>query len=96
MGAGYFLAMVDIARRQTPAAHALAVLDCGSAPGLALAALKAGAQAVQLDAATAVLDKIADIAAQLGASLLRNRPTDILDLRNHPNPLAATSAFLAR
>jgi len=96
MGAGYFLAMIDIARRQTPAALTLAVLDCGAAPGLALAALNAGAQAVQLDAAPMVLDKIADIAAQLGATLLRNRPADIIDLRNHTDPLAATRAFLTR
>lgn len=95
LGVGYFLAMIDAARRRTPEAQSLAVLDCAAAPGFALAALGAGAEAVQLSATSTVLDKIADIAAQSGASLLRDPPAETLDLRGHEDPLAATRAFLA-
>jgi len=94
IGIGYFLAMIEAARRQTPATQSLAVLDCGAAPGLALAALRAGAEAVHLTGSPLVLDKVSDIAAQCGASLLREMPVGTLDLRGHPDPRAAASAFL--
>lgn len=93
IGIGYFLAMIEAARRRTPAARSLAVLDCGAAPGLALAALRAGAEAVLLTGAPAVLDKVADIATQLGSTLLREMPVDTLDLRGHPDPQAAALAL---
>lgn len=96
LGIGYFLAMIEAARRQTPSSvESLAVLDCDAAPGLALAALRAGAEAVLLTGPPAVLDKVADIAAQLGAALLRERPPDTLDLLDRPDPRAASLAFLA-
>ncbi len=95
LGIGYFLIMIEAARRQIPQARSLAVLDCGAAPGLAVAALRAGAEAVRLTGAPAVLDKLADIAAQLGAAMLREMPAGSLDLRGHPDPRAAARAFLS-
>ncbi|PKU26408.1 hypothetical protein [Telmatospirillum siberiense] len=92
LGAGYFLAMIEDARRRHPSAQCLAVLDCGTACGLALAALRGGVEAVSLDAPPAVLAKIADVAAQTGACLAPTIPDDALDLRNHPDPLAACRA----
>jgi hypothetical protein len=95
LGIGYFLAMVEAARRQSPSAQCLAVLDCGMAPGFALAAFKAGAEAVQMTGKPEVLDKLADIAAQSGVIFLRHPPSVALDLHDHPDPLAAARAFLA-
>jgi predicted nicotinamide N-methyase len=96
LGSGYFLAMIDHARRQTPTTNSLAVLDCGAAPGLAIAALRAGAEAVRLDSAPLIQDKVADIASQLGAALFRESPIEILDLRDIDVPIAAVRSFLAR
>ena len=45
------------------------MLDCGDAPGLALEALRDGAEAVRLRGAPEVLAKVADIAEQYGAQL---------------------------
>lgn len=44
-----------------------AVLDCGPAPGLALAALRAGIPHIEVEASPEVLEKLQAIAAQLGA-----------------------------
>ncbi len=95
LGIGYFQAMLDAARRQVPAARSLGVLDCGPAPGLAVAALKAGIEAVRVTAEPAVLDKLAEIATQSGARLFRDPPDAVLDLQDHPSPLAAARGFLA-
>ena len=48
VGAPWFLAVVATARAAFPAVAAEAVLDCGDAPGLALAALRLGAGVVRL------------------------------------------------
>ena len=94
LGVGYFLAMIESARRQVPAAKSLAVLDCGTAPGLALAALKAGAEGVRLACSPHVMKKVAEIATQSGASLFLDLPHDIIDLGKIADPLAATRALL--
>ena len=70
MGVAYFLEMIAEARRAVPSVPSLAVLDCGDAPGLALGALRMGAEAVRLEAPPMVLAKVSDIAAQTGAKLI--------------------------
>ncbi len=59
------------------------VLDCGDAPGHALAALRAGVRRIRLRAAPEVLARVADIAGQLGAELHQN-DGPVLDLGRVP------------
>jgi len=94
LGPRFFKAMTDAARAEYPEVAADAVLDCGDAPGHALAALRAGIPAVRLVAPKPVRDKVADIAGQCGARLDRDRrrPLDLFDL---PEPEAACRAWLA-
>jgi hypothetical protein len=56
--------MIRRARRQVPNAKSIAVLDCGTSPGHALAALGCGVEAVRLRAPVAVMAAVAAIARQ--------------------------------
>jgi hypothetical protein len=96
LGADYFLALVAAARSAMPTADNTAVLDCGRAPGSALAALRAGAEAVRLDAKSDVMARVADIAAQLGARVESEPAAAALDLNETPDPLAAARAFIRK
>ena len=69
-GPAWFAALVRLVRGEFPSARLRAVLDCGEAPGFALAALREGGiDAVRLVAPQAVLAKVAAIAAQSGAGI---------------------------
>ena len=92
-GAGFFNAIVRRARAKVPAAKSEAVLDCGNAPGVALEALRAGAEAVRFGGRPAVRKKIADIAAAHGAQLFTVRP-QALDLLDAIDVHAACRAWL--
>ena len=70
-GAGYLAALQDRAREEFPDVAFTLVVDCGDAPGYALACLRAGVKTISMDPMN---DKIADIARQMGAELVR-RPT---------------------
>ena len=70
-GAGYLAALQDRAREEFPDVAFILVVDCGDAPGYALACLRAGVKRISMDPMN---DKIADIARQMGAELVR-RPT---------------------
>ena len=70
-GAGYLAALQERARKEFPDIAFTLVVDCGDAPGYALACLRAG---VKLISMSPLNDKIADIARQMGAELVR-RPT---------------------
>ncbi len=89
MGAAWFLALVEQARGgldggTAPPPH-WAVLDCGGAPGFALAALRAGARLLVLDPAAPAFPAVAAAAAEAGAALWAERPPALdlgrLDLR---------------
>ncbi|WP_192884599.1 hypothetical protein [Paramagnetospirillum kuznetsovii] len=69
-GIGWWLATVDALARQCPDQAFDAVLDCGAAPGHALAALRAGVKAVRLDASPETLRAVGEIATALGSTLL--------------------------
>ncbi len=95
LGTGYILTMVATARQAVPEAEALAVIDCGDAPGLALAALRAGAEAVCVAADEPTLAKLADIAGQSGARLVERRPAVHMDLTAiRSDDCASVRAFL--
>ena len=95
LGVGYFAAMIGAARTEFPTVTATAVLDCGDAPGLALAALRQGIDAVRVEAPARVRAKLADIAGQQGGALVAGRVA-ALDLAGVDEPRAACRAWLAK
>src|SRR5262249_6181468 len=70
-GAGYLAAPPGRARQEFPHVAVTLVGGFGDAPGYALACLRAGVKLISMDPLN---DKIADIARQIGAELVR-RPT---------------------
>ena len=88
----------------------LPVLDCGAAPGLALAALRLGVPVVRIApgpevriapgpevriAPDSAPTALAAIAAEMGARVDTTAPTAVLDLRGVADPVAACRRFLA-
>ena len=74
-GAGYLAALQDRARREFPDVAFTLIVDCGDAAGHALACLRAGVKTISMGPLNdQIHDKIADIAQQMGAELVR-RPT---------------------
>ncbi|MBX9945442.1 MAG: hypothetical protein K2Y40_15270 [Reyranella sp.] len=70
-GAGYLAALQERARAEFPDVAFTLVVDCGDTPGYALACLRAGVAKISMSSPN---EKIADIARQMGAELVR-RPT---------------------
>jgi len=93
-GPGWFKAMTDEARRAVPAAQCDTVLDCGAAPGLALAALQFGLKRVRFIGGEAVHRRLQAIAAQFDAAI-ETETVPALDLRGVRQPEARCRAWLA-
>jgi len=70
-GAGYLGALQNRAEKEFPDVAFELIVDCGDTPGHALACLRAGVKRISMSEHN---DKIADIARQMGAQLVR-RPT---------------------
>ncbi len=70
-GAGYLGALQARARREFPDVAFTLIVDCGDAPGYALACLRAGVTRISMRTWN---EKVANIARQMGAELVR-RPT---------------------
>ncbi len=70
-GAGYLGALQERAEKEFPDVDFELIVDCGNAPGHALACLRAGVKRISMSHPN---EKIADIARQMGAQLVR-RPT---------------------
>ncbi|HYF08082.1 MAG TPA: hypothetical protein VD970_10700 [Acetobacteraceae bacterium] len=81
-GALWFLEVVRQARAAHPGVPCRAALDCGAAPGLALAAIRAGVEAVILDPAVPAFAAVASAAAEAGVALWPERPA-ALDLAGY-------------
>ena len=79
-GPGWWGAVVAAAREAVPAAEAAAILDCGDDPGAAQAAIGGGIAAIIFTGRPEIAERLADIAGQRGACLLRERPMPALDL----------------
>lgn len=73
-----FLAMLAPARRDWPGQPCLPVLDCGDAPGFALAALRAGLPAVVLGAGAPGRPAVEAVAVALGAAAWRRAPPSLV------------------
>ncbi len=67
-GAGYLGALQDKARAEFPDVPFRLVVDCGDAAGHALACLRAGVKLISMEPPN---EKVADIARQMGAELVR-------------------------
>lgn len=101
LGAPLFLAIAAAAADRVPAAVFDAVLDCGEAPGLALAALRSGARNLRIASVGAgsaeAVARLSEIAAACGAQVLKAQPAEeALDLDGRDDPLAAARDFLRR
>ena len=95
MGATLFQAIVAEARKEIPGARSLAVLDCGDAPGHALAAFRHGVEAVSIAAGESTRRRIEDIARQCGSRLV-DAPALALDPESASDPEAACRRWLSR
>ena len=71
LGAGYFGALQARAEQDFPEIDFELIVDCGDAPGHALACLRAGVKRISMRGPN---DRVADIARRRGARLVR-RPT---------------------
>jgi len=70
-GAGYLGALQTRARQEFPDVDFTLIVDCGDTPGYALACLRTGVRKISMAKHN---EKIADIARQMGAELVR-RPS---------------------
>ncbi len=93
-GPGWFKALTDEAMRAVPTAHCDTVLDCGAAPGFALAALQFGLKRVRFTGGDEVGRRLQAIAAQRGA-VIETETVPALDLRGVRQPEARCRAWLA-
>jgi hypothetical protein len=89
-GPGWFKALTDEAMRTVPSARCAVVLDCGAAPGMALAALRLGLQRVHFTGGAEAARRLAALGATLDSG---DEPT--LDLRGVRQPEARCRAWLA-
>ncbi|SDB68111.1 hypothetical protein [Belnapia rosea] len=74
LGAAAFQAMVAAATEAAPGVPCRAALDCGDAPGQALAALRAGLRLLVLDPRCPAFPAVRAAAAECGAELWPERP----------------------
>jgi hypothetical protein len=81
VGPAWFAAVAAAAVAGYPEAPVEPVLDCGALAGHALAAIRHGLKTIRYDGPA--FDAVADIAAQSGATVLRERPAS-LDLGDLP------------
>ena len=79
-GPGWFREVLRAAREAVPAAQSSALLDCGEDAGAAMAAVRAGIDAIVFTGRADVAARLGDIATQAGARLLTVRPAALLDL----------------
>lgn len=93
-GAGWWRELVTQARASVPNQAAVWILDCGDESGMALAALREGVEAIALDAGEPIWSRVAQIAIQCDASVLRVDRTGALDLAGSNNPQRDCNLYL--
>lgn len=93
-GPGWFKALTDEAKRAVPTAHCDTVLDCGAAPGFALAALQFGLKRVRFTGGEEARRRLQAIAAQFDATI-ETESMPALDLHGVRQPEACCRAWLA-
>jgi acyl-CoA reductase-like NAD-dependent aldehyde dehydrogenase len=73
-GPGWFREVLRAAQEAVPAAQFSSLLDCGDDAGAAMAAVRAGVEAIVFTGRADVAARLADIAAQSGGRLVSQRP----------------------
>ena len=95
-GPGFFAELIRQARAAVPAATSIALLDCQTAAGRAMAAVHGGmCDGVIYTGGHATFLKLADIAMEKGMTTLDHRP-EALDLAQRQDLHATVSAWLSR
>lgn len=94
-GPMWFKALVEAALLDHPDAAVTAILDCGEEPGTVLGALRAGLKHVRFTGPIPTRERLAALAAPLGAIIENDEPTDTLDLLETRDPASLCRAFLA-
>lgn len=94
-GAGWWRELVAQATASIPGQAAEWVLDCGDEPGMALAALREGVQKIALDAGEPIWSRVAQIATQCDASVVRVDRAGALDLAGSNNPQRDCDLYLS-
>lgn len=90
----WFLTLVEQARAVSPEIPIGGVLDCAEDPGHAMAALRAGVEAIVFTGDDTLADKLATLAQANGAVVLRRRPP-CCDPDSAKDKQAAFAAFLS-
>ena len=82
VGPQWFAEVVANAMAEHPGAQVSAILDCGAAAGLALAALRQGIKRVRFTGLASTAAKLSAIARRQGAEVVRGRLNahDLLDI----------------
>lgn len=93
LGVGWWREVLRLTAAEFPGTPFEAVLDCGDAPGHALAAIRAGVPAIRLDAEEPVRARVAAIAAQADTILCGTAGEDLVDLLAERDPEAACRAI---
>jgi acyl-CoA reductase-like NAD-dependent aldehyde dehydrogenase len=79
-GPGWFREVLHGAHEAVPMAQFSSLFDCGDDAVAAMAALRAGLEAILFTGRDDMAARLVDIAAQAGARLATERPTAALDL----------------
>ncbi|HEX5320644.1 MAG TPA: hypothetical protein VFW46_15880, partial [Stellaceae bacterium] len=82
-GPGWWSALVEAVREAVPRARFTAVLDCGDDAGAAMAAIRAGAEALVFTGRADAGERLAEIAGATGVRALQQRPAPEIDLATH-------------
>ena len=89
-GVFWWRALIEAARAGAPNVPMIDVLDCGTAPGLAMAALRAGQRHLVLERSLVAWHRVAAAAGEIGAVALPSRPSALdLGARGAERHLAA-------
>jgi len=90
-GPGWFREIVTAARDAVPAARFSVLLDCGDDTGAAMAAIRAGVEAIVFTGPADVATRLAGIAGQIGSRVVIDPAEPALDLATvffaHPETL---------
>ena len=94
-GVSYLSAMIGQASRDFPGSLEKAVIDCGADAGTAQAALRAGWKTILFHGRGELVKKLAGIAQQKGARLIRESE-EVVDLGDSADPMDVCRRWLQR
>lgn len=95
LGAAVIAGIFALARDEFPDVALSTAVECGNAPGLAIALLRRGIDRIALRGPADMLTRVAAIAAAHGGAILDDDPTPALDLARVSRPQQACERWLA-